>query len=254
MTNPSRHADPHDALRGDPIRSGRPGLYSWTESAAEPREVLGVQSRRIRLLSWTVAAILILGLFRSTAPMPFAGASASGDESIADFAFAARAPSSPHAGKSAGVPAADLGQLSDWLARRYRISDEATREFVAVAFREGERFGLDPLLILAVMAVESRFNPVAQSDSGAVGLMQVIPRYHAEKIDAVGGASLLDPPANIRVGAQVLKEYIVGSGSEVAGLQRYGGASYDAASLYANRVIEERSRLRRAIQRPRSHA
>ena len=146
--------------------------------------------------------------------------------------------------------------LAGILARKYRISEVATREFVLTAQREGSRAGIDPLLLLAVMAIESRFNPVAQSDGGAMGLMQVIPRYHAEKFETADHAKVLDPPTNIHVGARILRECISRGGSEVAGLQLYNGAPGDATNAYATRVLGEKQwlhdALRRALDRARA--
>jgi len=142
---------------------------------------------------------------------------------------------------------ADIEAVAGAVARRYRISQDATRELVGAAYGEGRRIGLDPLLIIAVMAVESRFNPIAQSDGGAIGLMQVIPRYH--QLDTGGGESVLDPRTNIGLGARVLKEYIRRGGTEVAGLQLYNGAAGDASSGYANKVLGERQRLQEALRR-----
>lgn len=146
---------------------------------------------------------------------------------------------------------ADIDAISGAIARRYRISQDATRELVAAAYGEGRRIGLDPLLIVAVMAVESRFNPIAQSDGGAIGLMQVIPRYHPDQVDRASSESVLDPRTNIGLGARVLKAYIRQGGTEVAGLQLYNGASADASNGYANKVLGERQRLQDALRRSR---
>jgi soluble lytic murein transglycosylase-like protein len=81
--------------------------------------------------------------------------------------------------------------------------------------------------------------------------MQVIPRYHADKLDAGDGHSVLDPPKNIELGARVLKEYIRRGGTEIAGLQLYNGASDDPSNAYANRVLGEKQRLRDAVRRAR---
>jgi len=62
---------------------------------------------------------------------------------------------------------------------------------------------------------------------------------------------VLDPQENIRLGAQILKEYIRRGGNEVAGLQIYAGAVADASNAYAVRVLGERQRLQQAIQRLR---
>lgn len=150
--------------------------------------------------------------------------------------------------RAAAVAQTDVEAVAEAVARRYRISQEATRELVGTAYGEGRRIGLDPLLIVAVMAIESRFNPIAQSDGGAIGLMQVIPRYHADKFDPARGGSVLDPQTNIQLGARVLKDYIRRGGTEAAGLQLYNGASADASNGYANKVLGERQRLLDALR------
>ncbi|HWZ74195.1 MAG TPA: transglycosylase SLT domain-containing protein [Casimicrobiaceae bacterium] len=137
---------------------------------------------------------------------------------------------------------------------KYRISHDITREFVGTAYLEAKRNRLDPLLIVAVMAVESGFNPAAQSDGGAIGLMQVIPRYHPDKFSAARGESVRDPSTNIRVGSQALKEYIVRGGTEAAGLQLYNGAAGDTSNAYATKVAAERQRLQDAMRRARERA
>jgi len=145
----------------------------------------------------------------------------------------------------------EIEALATSVAKRYRISAEATRGLVATAYGEGKRIGLDPLLIVAVIAVESRFNPIAESDGGAQGLMQVIPGYHKDHLAAAGIDSVLDPNANIRLGARILKEYIRRGGTEIAGLQLYNGSSDDATNAYAVKVLGEKQRLQQAIQRVR---
>src|SRR2546427_9065854 len=77
--------------------------------------------------------------------------------------------------------------LANYVSRKYRIAPDVTEQFVGAAYDAGRRVGLDPLLILAVMAVESRFNPVAESLMGAKGLMQVISRHHLDKLLLHGG-------------------------------------------------------------------
>jgi soluble lytic murein transglycosylase-like protein len=154
----------------------------------------------------------------------------------------------------AGIPDATVDAVSVAIARKYRVSELGVRDFVRAAYREASANRLDPLLIVAVMAVESRFNPVAQSDGGAMGLMQVIPRYHAAKFPVQGAgieSAVLDPRTNIAVGARVLKEAIVHGGNETAGLQLYNGAGGDASSSYATRVLAERQWLKDALKRSR---
>src|SRR5258705_302581 len=104
-------------------------------------------------------------------------------------------------------------------------------------------------LILSVMAVESRYNPVAESNMGAKGLMQVIPKFHADKLAGHGGESaLLDPHVNIQVGAQILREYMRRFGETETALQMYAGAFDEPSSSYALKVLAERARLEQLLK------
>jgi len=140
----------------------------------------------------------------------------------------------------------------DYIARRYRVSDQAVAGFVATAYRAGAERGVDPLLVLAVISVESRFNPVAESTVGAKGLMQVIPKYHLDKLSDHGGEqALLDPSVNIMVGTQILREYQRRLGDTEAALQMYAGAFDEPSSTYANKVLAEKARLDALRQKAR---
>jgi len=134
--------------------------------------------------------------------------------------------------------------VAEFIAKRYRVAEDAAAGFVDIAYRAGEQHRVDPLLILAVMAIESRYNPVAESVMGARGLMQVIPRYHPEKLEPHGGEqALLVPEVNIVVGAQILREYTRRFGDLEAALQMYNGALDEPTSRYANKVFAEKAHL-----------
>lgn len=145
-------------------------------------------------------------------------------------------------------------RLAVVVARRYRVAERAATEVVDAVFREAHRHGLDPVLVLAVIAVESRFNPIAESEQGALGLMQVVPRFHMDKIAGLPGGALLVPDTNIALGARILKDAIRRGGDELAGLQRYNGAVDDETQAYANRVQLERRRLEAELPRVRDRA
>ena len=135
-------------------------------------------------------------------------------------------------------------KLAEHLSRRYRVAPEMVQGMVGDAYSVGAQMGIDPLLILAVVAVESRFNPIAESGFGAKGLMQVVPRFHLDKLADHGGAeAVLDARINIAVGTRILKEYIGNTGSLESGLQMYAGASDDESFGYAQKVLTERNRL-----------
>jgi len=136
--------------------------------------------------------------------------------------------------------------VAKWLSRRYRVAPEPISRLVQEAWHVGERAKLDPTLILAIMAIESSFNPFAQSSVGAQGLMQVMTKIHDDKYEAFGGVhAAFDPVSNLRVGVQVLKECISRAGSLEAGLRFYvGAANLIDDGGYAAKVLEEQNHLR----------
>ena len=136
-------------------------------------------------------------------------------------------------------------QVADWISRKYRVAHEPVGTLVAEAFVLGRQIKLDPTLILAVMAIESRFNPFAQSPVGAQGLMQVLTRVHSDKYEDFGGKqAAFDPLANLRVGVKVLQDCIRNAGSIEGGLRLYVGAVDSDASDYIGKVMAEQERLR----------
>lgn len=135
--------------------------------------------------------------------------------------------------------------VASYLARRYRVAQEPVSELVKAAFDTGREVGLDPLLLLSVMAIESGFNPYAESGVGAQGLMQVMSKVHSDKFQYFGGESAaLEPVANIKVGALVLKDCIARGGSLPGGLRLYVGSTSQDDGGYGAKVMAERGRLR----------
>lgn len=113
-----------------------------------------------------------------------------------------------------------------WIARRYSVAPEPIGRLVQEAWDVGQRVGLEPTLVLAIMAIESGFNPFAQSHVGAQGLMQVMTGIHRDKYEVFGGRNAaFDPVTNLRVGVQVLKDCIRRAGSVEGGLKHYVGAA-----------------------------
>lgn len=133
-----------------------------------------------------------------------------------------------------------------WLSKKYRVAAEPLSALVAEAYDIGERSKIDPTLILAIMAIESSFNPFAQSAVGAQGLMQVMTRVHTDKYQSFGGHfAAFDPVSNLRVGVKVLQECIARAGSVEGGLRYYvGAANLPDDGGYAAKVMAEHFRLR----------
>jgi len=137
------------------------------------------------------------------------------------------------------------------VAQRYRVSASAlTPTFEAIQAVATER-RLDPMLLVAVISIESRFNPYAESVVGAQGLMQIMPRWHQDKVpEGAGPMAFYDPLINVQAGAQILQQSIRSQGGLVAGLQQYAGAMSDEDSAYSAKVLAEKQRLEQASRRP----
>jgi soluble lytic murein transglycosylase-like protein len=136
--------------------------------------------------------------------------------------------------------------VTSWLSKRYRVAGDAANMLVSTAYVTAKDVKIDPLLILAVMAIESGLNPFAESPVGAQGLMQVMSKVHHEKFQHMGGVqAALNPVANIRVGALILKDYVNRGGSVEAGLKTYvGAAAFENDSGYGSRVLAEYRKLK----------
>lgn len=132
-----------------------------------------------------------------------------------------------------------------WLSKKYRVAPEPLSALVAEAYDIGKKVQIDPPLILAVMAIESGFNPFAQSPMGAQGLMQVVTKVHSAKYERFGGIfAAFDPVTNLRVGVKVLQDCIKIAGSVEGGLRMYVGAtSMETEGGYAGKVMAEYTRL-----------
>ncbi len=132
-----------------------------------------------------------------------------------------------------------------WLSKKYKVAPEPLSALVAEAYALGAKAKLEPTLILAIMAIESGFNPFAQSPVGAQGLMQVMTKIHSDKYEDFGGKlAAFDPITNLRVGVKVLQGCIAQAGSIEGGLKYYVGAANLADDGgYANKVVTEYARL-----------
>jgi hypothetical protein len=137
--------------------------------------------------------------------------------------------------------------VAQWISRRYGVAPEPVGRLVQEAWAIGQRVSLDPTLILAIVAIESRFNPFAQSAVGAQGLMQVMTRVHGEKYEAFGGThAAFDPISNLKVGVQVLRECIARAGGLEEGLRWYVGAANQADDGgYMGKVLSEQGLMKR---------
>jgi soluble lytic murein transglycosylase-like protein len=130
--------------------------------------------------------------------------------------------------------------LVEHLSSKYNRPTQFVSRIVKAAYREARQVGMSPLLVLAVIEKESGLDPKARSSYGAVGLMQVVPRYHLDKIRSAGGGGAYDPDVNIRVGTAILADYRRANRGDIGGaLLQYSGQ----ARGYVQRVTLYRQEL-----------
>ena len=100
---------------------------------------------------------------------------------------------------------------------------------------EASRAGLSPEIVLALIEVESHFDPYAVSSAGAQGMMQIMPFWKHE----IGRPedNLINLQTNLRYGCTILKYYLDREKGQLAdALARYNG-SY-GQYWYSERVLD----------------
>lgn len=247
----------------EPTREARPAtaaaVPAWQQAGRDLISGMLVTGQFVVTLAGCIALVGGAALLgnqesreRALALLPtaeeFWGGNAAEAQTIAQEPAAVEtAPEKDPAQDAQAVAALNAAQknVARFLSKRYRVAEEAVQRLVATAYETGAEIGLDPLLILAVAAIESSMNPFAESSVGAQGLMQVMTRVHADRFEPHGGGqAALDPITNIRVGAQILHELVRRGGSVERGLQLYVGAGnmpHDGG--YGARVLNERKHI-----------
>ncbi|QKM60240.1 transglycosylase SLT domain-containing protein [Polynucleobacter arcticus] len=135
--------------------------------------------------------------------------------------------------------------VADFFEKKYKLDRAKIEEYVSNTVLIAKEVNIDPVLLLAVISVESNFNPLIKSHAGAEGLMQVMTSIHKDKYALYGGETdAVKPEVNIRVGAYILKYLIATTGSLRSGLKYYvGAANAENDGGYADKVMAERNRL-----------
>lgn len=144
----------------------------------------------------------------------------------------------------------DQMAVTQWLSRKYKVSPEPVGALVSEAWSVGERSQIAPTLILAVMAIESRFNPFASGSQGGMGLMQIEPNAHSQALTPFGGRlAAFDPLTNLRVGTRHLQFLIQQSSTVEDALRLYAADSGQARDeSYIDRVLSEQKQLDKITQ------
>lgn len=147
--------------------------------------------------------------------------------------------------KISGLSRTQLQALRSYISRKYKIAPLITGSLIQMAYANGREKDIDPLLILAVIAIESSYNPFVESHAGAQGLMQVMTRVHKDKLDiySEGDLAVFSPEANLRAGTQILYDCKKRRGSIQGALSCYVGATGPSDGGYGAKVLAERSRI-----------
>jgi len=233
---------------------------TWSSVAKTARGLLTTAQHTLTVVGLSALAVIAVlytrpdvatELSHFLAPAPVVVAKAD----VIDVEAMVKAPATAPAAPAAPLTAEEKAMMGNkkqqqfvttWLSKRYRVANDAANMLVSTAYVTARDIKIDPLLILAVMAIESGLNPFAESPVGAQGLMQVMSKIHHAKFETMGGTkAALNPAANIRVGAEILKEYVSRGGSVEAGLKTYvGAAAFENDSGYGSKVMAEYKRLK----------
>jgi soluble lytic murein transglycosylase-like protein len=126
------------------------------------------------------------------------------------------------------------------ISKRYKITSDAARKITQLAEQVATKHQLDPNLILAIIANESKFHPLLVSPVGALGLMQIMPNVHKRKLAVYGGENAaLNPEVNMIIGAAIISSFMRQTGSLEGGLAMYVGAGFDTSHPYVYKVKYE---------------
>ena len=190
---------------------------------------------------WLFAVLALIGIILMVAPIRSASrtdnsiiaeaqANEASPQAVKEAAENPVANIEPMTEEDASFSLADVRQqkrLSQWIASNYRISNSNSDLYVSTAYKTAFELGLDPHLILAIMAIESRYDPNARGAGSATGLMQVVTRVHSKRFAPYGGVHrAANPVVNIKIGATILKELIKQKGGSVErAVKAYAGGN-----------------------------
>ncbi|MFM0344851.1 lytic transglycosylase domain-containing protein [Paraburkholderia sp. RL17-347-BIC-D] len=137
-----------------------------------------------------------------------------------------------------------LSDITAVLRAQFRVAPMESLKIARAVLIESDRHAISPVLLLAVMAVESSFDRHAVSVAGARGLMQILPAAHPQLI--AGATDLSDPAINVRIGSTILRRYLDESDGDIdAALFRYSGGGRG----YARRVVLNMQRFDASLRR-----
>jgi soluble lytic murein transglycosylase-like protein len=147
----------------------------------------------------------------------------------------------PRIEKQAAIIKEEKNPLVEYIAKHNQSQAESIAES---AVKWGKNFDIEPELLIAIARVESTFNPYAISFAGAMGIMQIIPKWHIEKIktakDVVGTPEIFNLDTSMFLGAWVLRDCMDKHKVANLALRCYNGSNNDK---YANKVMSVKKEI-----------
>ena len=138
-----------------------------------------------------------------------------------------------------------LQKMAIYIENKYDIHFPTAEKIVWFSYKESKQKDIDFDLIISLMEIESSFKVNSLSNRGAIGLFQVMPRYHRNKIKNKDIWSIED---NIKIGTTVLKEYIeLSNGDIFKALQRYNGSLFDKKKRYSNKIFKNLDNINKEL-------
>ncbi len=133
-----------------------------------------------------------------------------------------------------------MQKLSWAISQDYQLSMPYAEKLVLEGWIAAYKYKISPYLLLALMGVESSYKQFSKSGAGAIGLTQIIPKWHPEHMKEIinRNENIWSIPTNINAGASVLKKYLDNSSGKIdTALQKYNGSLSDPTKKYAKKVL-----------------
>lgn len=175
------------------------------------------------------AKIIIVSILLAVVSTAYIVGGAYYDRHIAERQQISAARDAAFQGEGAVIAAA-----TDIIVAESKTPPEVARKYAIWVFEAAYRYSVDPILLLAIMSNESKFNYKAISPTGPIGLMQIAATWHKDKVSSP--SELFDPKKNIFVGAQIVSEYGQRTSTDAEMLVRYN-AQPGYAPVYAMKVL-----------------
>lgn len=143
-------------------------------------------------------------------------------------------------------------KLSQGIQTAYKVPSNTANRVAPFIIQSAEKNNLDPLLVAAVVRQESTYRPQVTSPAGAVGLMQIMPKYW----QSTCGSDLYNEAININCGAYILAKYETSSGNikKALGYYNVGPSNFEnnrkmrkQGKRYAKQVKQHQKALKSAL-------